>query len=75
MRRRGGWWWPFAGRRALGWRFAVDLAGGQQAHDLGKRDLDGTGVLKNGKRELEVRLSRARSALRARSCSCWRLWL
>lgn len=28
--------------------FALDLAGGEQAHDLGEGDLDGIGVLKDG---------------------------
>jgi hypothetical protein len=29
--------------------FGVDLAGGEQAHDLHERDLDGVGVLEDGK--------------------------
>lgn len=34
--------------------FAADPAGGQQAHDLGERGLDGGGILEWGKKEREV---------------------
>jgi len=34
--------------------FAVDLTGGDQAHDLHERDLDGVGVLKDGEIEGDV---------------------
>jgi hypothetical protein len=34
--------------------FAVELAGGQESHDFGERELDGIGVLKNGKAERGV---------------------
>jgi len=40
--------------------FAVDLAGDQQAHDFGKRLLDGVGVLEYGQGEREfVAVTRA----------------
>ena len=34
--------------------FAFDFSGGQQTHDLGERDLDGTGILEKGQSERRV---------------------
>jgi hypothetical protein len=34
--------------------FGIDLAGGEQAHDLHERDLDGVGVLEDGEEEAGV---------------------